>query len=222
MKEELKSLYPKNVPIGPGPLDEDRLELILERELKEWKIVNSKLPENPFISRAELYKEFRFKDFNSVLEYMNKVAIGCNIFPHHPRWENTWTTLKVWLTTWDIEYTISFKDIMLARYMDEKYSEYESAKENKHNKERIKKEKEKFILQVRQLIANNNLELAFDKLNEFSTLNRENEKINELTLIMGKLHRIRKSERIGEVSRAEADLEYNRIRKSVLDILNLF
>lgn len=220
MSEKLESLYPKNFPIGPGPIENERLELILKRELINWKIITSKLPENPFITRSELYREYKFNDFNSVIDYMGKVAIGCNVYPHHPRWENTWTTLKVWLTTWDIEHIISYKDIMLARYMDITFKEYQPQKENLHSKERIEKEKKEFNQKIRKLIANDNLEQAFDKLNEFATLNRDSEIINELTLIMAKLNRVRKSERIGEISRGDADTEYNKIRKSILELIN--
>ena len=128
MKKKSKNLSSENIPIGSDSLEEGRLELILDRELKEWKVVKSTLPENPIISRTELYREYRFKNFNSVMEYMNKVATECNRIPHHPRWENTWATLKVWLTTWDVEHTISLKDIKLARFMDETFNEYESVK----------------------------------------------------------------------------------------------
>jgi pterin-4a-carbinolamine dehydratase len=128
MKKKSKNLSPENIPIGSDSLEEGRLELILDRELKEWKVVKSKLPENPILSRTELYREYRFKNFNSVMEYMNKVAIECNRISHHPRWENSWSTLKVWLTTWDVEHTISLKDIKLAMLMDETFIEYESVK----------------------------------------------------------------------------------------------
>ena len=218
-KEKLASIYPKNFPIGPGPIDDERLELILERELKDWKIVHSKLPENPFITRVELFREYKFKDFYSVIEYMGKVALGCNIYPHHPRWENTWTTLKVWLTTWDIEHVISYKDILLARFMDKTFEDYKPKRENPHSKRRKGGEEKKFKDSIRSLIANDNLEEASDKLIEFATLNLENEIIDEITLISGKLNRVRKSERIGEIARETADTEYNKIRKSILELL---
>lgn len=219
MENKLEDLYPKNVPIGPGPIDEDRLNLILQRELQAWKVIESTVPENPFIGRRELYREYKFNDFNAVMEYMGRVAVGCNIFPHHPRWENTWTTLKVWLTTWDIQHTISFKDVMLARFMDTTFADYEPDVENKHNLGRLKKEKEEFVERVRKLIAEDNLELAFDKLNEFATLNREKDKIDDLALIMGNYSKIRRSERIGDVAREEIELTYNKIRRSVLDFM---
>ena len=214
MGKKLKSIYPKNFPIGPGPIDEERLQLILERELKDWKVVYSHLPENPFDTRAELFREYHFSDFNAVIEYMTKVAVGCQIYPHHPRWENTWKTLKVWLTTWDIDHVISYKDIMLARYMDKHFEAYEPGNEDPLNIERKEKDRNDFIRNVRKEIAEDNIEKAFEKLNEYATLNREHESINDLTIVMGQLNRIRRSERIGEISRQDADIQYNKIRKA--------
>ncbi|MBK8080618.1 MAG: 4a-hydroxytetrahydrobiopterin dehydratase [Saprospiraceae bacterium] len=62
-------------------------------------MVNFHLQTDLFIVKKELYRAYNFNDFDSVILFMLKVAVGCNIFPHHPRWENTWTTLKVWLST---------------------------------------------------------------------------------------------------------------------------
>ena len=218
MENKLENLYPKNTPIGPAPIEEERLQLILERELKNWKIVHTKIPENPFITRVELYREYKFKSFKAVMEFMAKVAEGCNIFPHHPRWENTWITLKVWLTTWDIKHIISYKDIMLARFMDKTFKTYKTEKKDPYDEDRKIKEKKEFIAKARKLLAEDNIERVFDVLIEYSVLN-QSDIINEITLITARLNRIRKSERIGDISREEADIEFNKIRRSVLDIL---
>src|ERR1700712_5252082 len=120
----LKRRYPQNFPIPPDRLDKKKLLLILERELTDWKVVISPLPENPSQNRVELFREYIFKTFDQVLEYMSKVATICNTLPHHPRWENTWTTLKIYLSTWDSDHIITFKDIMLARHMESIYKDY--------------------------------------------------------------------------------------------------
>lgn len=66
---------------------------------------------------------------------MTQVAQGCDIAMHHPRWENIWKTVRVYLTTWDIGHRISDRDIQLARYFDRAYVEFPgSAKaRNKNN-----------------------------------------------------------------------------------------
>ena len=114
---------------------------------------------------------------------------------------------------------ISYKDILLARFMDKTFEDYKQKKENPHSKRKEEEEENEFRDKIRNLIANDNLEEASDKLIEFATLNQENEIIDEITLIMGKLNRVRKSERIGEIARETEDIEYNRIRKSILELL---
>ena len=59
---------------------------------------------------------------------MNEVAPGCDIAIHHPRWENLWRSLRVWLTTWDIGHRISDRDIQLAKYFDKAYADFPGAK----------------------------------------------------------------------------------------------
>jgi pterin-4a-carbinolamine dehydratase len=43
---------------------------------------------------------------------------------HHPRWENMWSTVKVWLSTWDIEFQPSRYDVRLARMLDQAYKKF--------------------------------------------------------------------------------------------------
>ena len=50
---------------------------------------------------------------------MYRVAPGCDIAIHHTRWENIWRTVRVYLTTWDIDHQISDRDIQLAKYLPE-------------------------------------------------------------------------------------------------------
>ncbi len=42
---------------------------------------------------------------------------------HHPRWENQWRTVTVYLSTWDIGFRISQLDIDLAGILDRIYKE---------------------------------------------------------------------------------------------------
>jgi len=43
---------------------------------------------------------------------------GGDIVPHHPRWENQWRTVTVYLSTWDLNYRISELDVQLAARLD--------------------------------------------------------------------------------------------------------
>lgn len=105
--------------------------MILSSDLRGWKKVVSPLPEDQSQVREELYKAFRFKSFQDAIHFMSQVAPGCDIAMHHPRWENIWKTLKVYLSTWDVGHRISDRDIQLARYFDRAYLEFPGAGKSK-------------------------------------------------------------------------------------------
>ncbi|MEI9913631.1 MAG: 4a-hydroxytetrahydrobiopterin dehydratase [Candidatus Saccharibacteria bacterium] len=46
-----------------------------------------------------LYKQFIFKDFNQAFDFMKQVAEVANRLNHHPRWENQWNVVQIWLST---------------------------------------------------------------------------------------------------------------------------
>jgi pterin-4a-carbinolamine dehydratase len=125
------SPYPRNSPEGPETISDDKLKRILEHELQRWKRVVSPLPEKPDDVRIELFRTFKFKTFVDAVQFMNLLAPGCDIAMHHPRWENVWKTLKVYLTTWDIGHRISDRDLQLARYFDRAYEEFAGASRKK-------------------------------------------------------------------------------------------
>lgn len=125
------SVYPTNVPIGPDPIDEEKLELVLARDLKAWKKTVSPLPEDTSKVRVELFREYRFKSFQEAIHFMVQVAPGCDIAQHHPRWENLWRSVRVYLSTWDIDHRISDRDIQLARYFDRAYADFAVAPQEK-------------------------------------------------------------------------------------------
>jgi pterin-4a-carbinolamine dehydratase len=121
------SPYPRNSPEGPEPIADDKLKRILEGELQGWKRVVSPLPDNPEEVRVELFRTFKFRTFVDAIQFMSLVAPGCDIAMHHPRWENVWKTLRVYLTTWDIGLRVSDRDLQLARYFDRAYAEFAGA-----------------------------------------------------------------------------------------------
>jgi pterin-4a-carbinolamine dehydratase len=119
--------YPRNPPEGPDHITDEKLQVYLSTELVRWKKKVSQLPEDPDRVRVELYREYRFKSFREAIGFMSQVAPGCDIAIHHPRWENVWKTVRVYLSTWDIGHLISDRDIQLARYFDHAYGEYSGA-----------------------------------------------------------------------------------------------
>jgi pterin-4a-carbinolamine dehydratase len=126
-EEDSLNPYPRIFPEGPDPLPEEKIQKVLGTELLEWSKVASPLVEDPKKVRTELFRELRFKSFREAVEFMNQVAPGCDIANHHPRWENIWKTVRVYLTTWDIGHRISDRDVQLARYFDRAYAEFPGA-----------------------------------------------------------------------------------------------
>ncbi|HTE22713.1 MAG TPA: 4a-hydroxytetrahydrobiopterin dehydratase [Candidatus Limnocylindria bacterium] len=47
----------------------------------------------------ELSKEFEFADFAEAFAFMQAVAAEAERRQHHPRWENNWNKVRVWLST---------------------------------------------------------------------------------------------------------------------------
>jgi len=116
--------YPRNSPEGPDAIDDEKVRRILAKDLTCWKTVVSPLPEDPGNDRVELFREFQFKSFQDAINFMSQVAPGCDIAMHHPRWENLWKTVRVYLTTWSCGHRVSDRDIQMARYFDRAYADF--------------------------------------------------------------------------------------------------
>ncbi|MGE3109533.1 MAG: 4a-hydroxytetrahydrobiopterin dehydratase [Phycisphaerales bacterium] len=90
--------------------------------LDGWSIVRGENAEHP--EATELKKNFMFTTFQEALHFMIVAARWIDIKDHHPRWQNVWRNVTVWLTGWDIRFRPSYKDIELAKYLDELYVDY--------------------------------------------------------------------------------------------------
>lgn len=117
-------VYPIPPPEKPDPISEEKLKVALDESLSNWNKVVSPLPEDRTRVRVEIFREYKFKTFLDAIGFMNQVAPGCEIALHHPRWENLWGTVRVYLTTWDIDHQISDRDIQLAKYFDNAFSDF--------------------------------------------------------------------------------------------------
>jgi len=84
----------------------------------DWKIVTSPLPGEYPKTRTELSRAFKFATFYEALEFMRLAAPFIDQTNHHPRWENVFKTVTVWLTTWDIGHAPSKLDTELAEHLD--------------------------------------------------------------------------------------------------------
>ncbi len=76
------------------------------------------------VPHSELYREYAFARFEEATAFMAETSAAINKGNHHPRWENFWTTVRVWLSTWDIEFQPSRHDVELAQWLDRAYAEF--------------------------------------------------------------------------------------------------
>lgn len=69
----------------------------------------------------QLYKKFQFADFTQAFKFMELVAQAAEEQRHHPRWENNWNKVQIWLSTHDAGSKVTEKDHKLAGAIDEAY-----------------------------------------------------------------------------------------------------
>ena len=61
-----------------------------------------------------LYKQFVFQDFKQAWAFMERVAAAANRLDHHPRWQNEWNVVDIWLSTHEKDMQITDIDHELA------------------------------------------------------------------------------------------------------------
>jgi ribonuclease HI len=65
-----------------------------------------------------LYKQFNFENFKQAWAFMSKVAALAEEEQHHPRWENDWSVVQIWLLTHEDEDKVTDKDRYMAKAID--------------------------------------------------------------------------------------------------------
>lgn len=65
-----------------------------------------------------LYKQFNFENFKEAWAFMTRVAELAEEFQHHPRWENEWSVVQIWLITHEGGKKITDKDHEMAAAID--------------------------------------------------------------------------------------------------------
>jgi len=74
------------------------------------------------IDNNQLYKEFTFKNFREAFKFMEAVAELAEQQQHHPKWQNEWNKVGIWLSTHEAGDTITNKDHHLAETIDAAYN----------------------------------------------------------------------------------------------------
>jgi len=65
-----------------------------------------------------LYKQFNFENFKQAWAFMSQVAELGEDLQHHPRWENEWSVVQIWLITHEGNKSITDKDHKMAAAID--------------------------------------------------------------------------------------------------------
>jgi pterin-4a-carbinolamine dehydratase len=94
------------------------------KQLTEWKLITSEIPGREPLKQTEFKRMYEFASFEDAIHFMGASVNHISEVNHHPRWENIWRTVTVWLSTWDIGHRPSRLDIELATYLDELYKGY--------------------------------------------------------------------------------------------------
>ena len=98
---------------------------ILATRLSGWTVVSPPRTPDRGVMREELFREFRFLSFAEAIRFMVLVARGCDLLDHHPRWENEYRVVRVFLSTWEGGVPgISARDIRLAGYFDRMFGNF--------------------------------------------------------------------------------------------------
>lgn len=118
-----------------GPLPDQLPRTFTAQEIQQqlsmlpnWKLVGSPLPGEYPRTRTELTRRFRFSSFERAIDFMQAAVPHMNQVNHHPRWENVFKTVTVWLSTWDTGHVITKLDFDLARYLDELFEQHKTPK----------------------------------------------------------------------------------------------
>lgn len=69
-----------------------------------------------------LYKQFNFENFKAAWAFMEAVAQLAEEFQHHPRWENEWSVVQIWLITHEGGKKVTDRDHEMAAAIDEIYA----------------------------------------------------------------------------------------------------
>lgn len=108
--------------IGDSPKKATKKEEnLLIADLRQWEIIEHGAEGN---SRRELHRIYEFKTFEAAFQFMSAAATRIvSAQDHHPRWENMYKQVEVWLSTFDLENQITDRDLKLARSLEQLWEE---------------------------------------------------------------------------------------------------
>ncbi|KAG4431920.1 hypothetical protein IFR05_012590 [Cadophora sp. M221] len=110
VQEPPKPTFSSTYPAAQGIAD---LTPLLKGNGGKWTLIES---------GKGVERGFRFKGFKKTWEFMNIVASECVVQKHHPEWSNVYNTTFIRWTTHSPP-GLSEKDVLMARFCDEKAAE---------------------------------------------------------------------------------------------------
>jgi ribonuclease HI/pterin-4a-carbinolamine dehydratase len=84
-----------------------------------------------------LYREFKFGDFKQAFSFMQAVAVVAEKQKHHPRWQNEFNKVEIWLSTHESDGQITDKDHRLADTVDKIFTKSQTTKSDEKNTSQI-------------------------------------------------------------------------------------
>jgi len=95
-----------------------------------YQLLSVRMSENMWQEKDnQLYREFTFTDFKQAFAFMEAVAKEAERRQHHPKWENVWNIVRIWLTTHDAGNKVTEKDTSFAKAIDRIYKATQKAPE---------------------------------------------------------------------------------------------
>jgi 4a-hydroxytetrahydrobiopterin dehydratase len=121
---------PVNTPIlgrVPVPLTRQEEEAF-QAEYPEWRIQERHKPGASDDVMRELYRLYEFRSYEMAWEFMVKVnETGIRPYNHHPRWQNNYNRVEVWLCTSNTGHRPSKRDIRLAKVFENAWHSFSAS-----------------------------------------------------------------------------------------------
>jgi pterin-4a-carbinolamine dehydratase len=99
------------------------------KEYTNWSIIEQDKPGASGDVMRELYRLYEFTDYAVAWKFMSQVdELGIRPYHHHPRWQNSYNRIEIWLSTFNVGHKPTKKDIRLAKIMESTWNEIKDDK----------------------------------------------------------------------------------------------
>jgi pterin-4a-carbinolamine dehydratase len=108
----------------PPPLSKEEEDTFL-KNYKHWSIVEQDKPGTSGDVLRQLYRLYEFDSYELAWSFMQRIdEVGIRPHNHHPRWQNNFNRLEVWLCTSNNGHKPSKKDTRLAEIFEREWREF--------------------------------------------------------------------------------------------------